>query len=332
MTLPHRIKAYFCIQTNSYHSRRVNLFSGIKTSAPAVAIAAAATLSSCFTGIESTPKITDTDVRRDRVVANTETGFLNDVVPEPAADWTTGKRFFVTDNKISSILTSDDPSTEKLAGKILTYAGSRPFTSIVGARDTEYFFVTPEGNRLRYRPIDSSVSDTMPLEVPFTVQLSVVDEVGKRLKGNTYYILTPIWYDRRGESFNGRKFIPVTVEEVLPGSSIYPIRLVLRAPEGGLFELFMSTGANLKAPRGFDKLLSFTDPRKKYPHITDEVWNNIITGRVAIGMTRDECRLSLGSPDNVVHRTGSSYLYETWTYTNGIYLAFRDGILESYRR
>lgn len=310
----------------------MRVFPYIKTSALTAAAAVAVVLSSCFTGIESTPKITDNDVRRDRIVPDTESRFLADVTAEPAADWTPGKQFFVTDNKISSILTSDEPSTEKLAGKILTYAGSRPFTTIIGVRDTEYQFITPEGNRLRYRPIDSSVSDTMPLEVPFTVQLTMVDEVARRMKGNTYYILTPIWYDRRGESFNGRKFIPVKVEEVLPGTSIYPIRLVLRAPEGGLFELFMSVGTNLKAPRGFDKLLSFTDPRKKYPRITDEVWNNIITGRVAIGMSRDECRLSLGSPDNVVHRTGSSYLYETWTYTNGIYLAFRDGILESYRR
>lgn len=85
------------------------------------------------------------------------------------------------------------------------------------------------------------------------------------------------------------------------------------------------------APRGFATLFSFTDPREKYPQISDETWANIIRGRVALGMTRAECRLALGTPDDVIHRNDHNYLYERWNYDNGVYLVFRDDILENYR-
>ena len=39
---------------------------------------------------------------------------------------------------------------------------------------------------------------------------------------------------------------------------------------------------------------SMTDPRKKYPAVSDDNWDNITRGKVAAEMTRDECRLFWG--------------------------------------
>lgn len=62
------------------------------------------------------------------------------------------------------------------------------------------------------------------------------------------------------------------------------------------------------------------------------MWTNIINNRVSPGMTLDECRLALGSPAKVSRRPDHSVLREIWSYENGIYLMFVDGILSSYRR
>lgn len=60
-----------------------------------------------------------------------------------------------------------------------------------------------------------------------------------------------------------------------------------------------------------------------------ETYNN---GTVTEDMTRDECRLSLGAPDNIDRRAGYSVLREVWSYENGRYLIFEDGLLRSYRQ
>ena len=115
------------------------------------------------------------------------------------------------------------------------------------------------------------------------------------------------------------------------GNTIYPVRLLIDDGNGYRFQLFMSVGDSRKAPRSFASLLSETDPRLKYPDTPDAVWNNIINGRVAIDMTRDQCRLAIGSPAEVKRRTDNNYLIEIWTYENGHYLMFKDGILSAYR-
>ena len=94
----------------------------------------------------------------------------------------------------------------------------------------------------------------------------------------------------------------------------------------------MPGGVAAASPRRFGAVLSVADPRRRYQHVTDEVWTNIVDGKVAPGMTRDECRLSLGKPASVDRVPGSSYLYERWTYDNGIYLIFEDGVLTQFRR
>ncbi len=303
----------------------------IKHIGMAAALSAAAMLTSCFTGVESTPKITAGDVKRANVRTSPESTFLADISGEPASKWAIGKQFYVTDTKINSVFGTPSAQTGDLTGTMLTYTGSEPVTTIVGDPATDFIFTDRSGNRLRYRSVDATRSDTASFDVPFTIQMSVVEEVARRLNGKRYYVLTPIWYDRDGQSYTGRKFIPVEVAAVAPGNNVYPLSLLLRTDDGAAFILFMSVGSNLRAPRGFATLFSFTDPREKYPQISDETWANIIRGRVALGMTRAECRLALGTPDDVIHRNDHNYLYERWNYDNGVYLVFRDDILENYR-
>ena len=49
-------------------------------------------------------------------------------------------------------------------------------------------------------------------------------------------------------------------------------------------------------------------------------------------MTRDECRLALGTPDSIDRATtvGNTH-FERWSYENGVYLLFEDGYLSKFR-
>lgn len=298
----------------------------------ALALLPAAVCSSCFTGVESTPRITATEIEKKPAHNAGEQSFLTDISGESPAAWQPGKRFCVTDSRIGLIF---DPGAPALhPGDVIAWSGATESLTITGEPQVEMRFTDPSGAPMTYRSDGSlaSLAERKVMEIPFTVELSVVDSVRTRVLGNTYYILTSMWYDLGDQSFTGQKYVPVTVKEVLPGNSVYPVKLIMTDSRGVTFALFMSVGSNLKAPRGFSKLFSFTDPRLRYPAITDEVWTNIINNRVSPGMTLDECRLALGSPAKVSRRPDHSVLREIWSYENGIYLMFVDGLLTSYRR
>ncbi|MDE6049597.1 MAG: hypothetical protein K2G09_07895 [Paramuribaculum sp.] len=288
--------------------------------------------SSCFTGVESTPKISAESVEKTLPGNIAEQKYLGDISGESPGAWKPGKGFNVTDSRIVIIFNPGAP--ELYPGDVIYFKGMREGVSLTGEPMVEIQFVDSKSREMTYR-VDSSegaLKSRQSIEVPFTVENSVVDSVKARMKGHTFYILTPVWYDMREQSFTGRKYVPVKILDVLPGNSVYPIKLVIADEYGDNFVLFMSVGVSLKAPRGFHKLFSLTDPRLRYPLIRDEVWQNIINNRIAIDMTLDECRLALGAPAKVVRRADQSTLYEIWTYENGVYLLFRDGILSEYRR
>lgn len=293
-----------------------------------------AMLQSCFTGIESTPKITAGDVRREKITSRPEESYLSDILPQPLDSWQPGKRFYVADNKFSILFGKSSPEAQNLQGQTLLFHHADEVTSITGDKVVQLSFTTPAGRIITYDTGQSraSIDRAMQVEVPFTVDMDLVDSVATRIKGQQYYVITPSWYDTALQSRTGRKFVPVTVTDVLPGTAFYPILLKILDENGQPFCLLMSVGHDMKAPRKFASLFSLSDPRLRYPTITDANWRNIILGRVAEDMTRDECRLALGSPATVDRRPGYSIMSEIWTYENGIYLIFEDGILRSFRQ
>lgn len=313
-------------------------FSSIKYNLVAVRnilwAATALFLTSCFTGIESTPKITAADVKRENIPNREESHFLTDISGEPLDNWTTGKRFYVTDDKIAIVFNISTVDNGGLKGTIITFDSANDVISITGEPVAEFTFRSDNGETLHYRA-DKSVDELKALptvSIPFTIEETVVSQVRDRLKGNTYYVTTSMWYDMNDQSRSGRKYIPVTVNDVVPGNSVYPVKTILSTGDGDQFALFLTTGDNQKAPRNFASLFSFVDPHKRYPAISDQTWQNIINGQVAIDMTKDECRLSIGAPVSITRRNNNDYFYELWTYENGIYLVFQDGILTSFRR
>lgn len=58
---------------------------------------------SCFTGIESTPRITYKDVRRENITVNPEEEMGERFAAVPFSQWQPGRRFTVTDPKASMV-------------------------------------------------------------------------------------------------------------------------------------------------------------------------------------------------------------------------------------
>lgn len=295
-------------------------------------------LNGCFTGVESTPKITASDVKKEHITTTAEQKFLADVSQQAPVDWQSGKKFYVADPKISIIFTSQSSDDkDNLYGKDIIFRSMYPVTSVTGEQVTEIEFESPRGGKLFYRVNTpySEIAQRAQLEVPFTIEHDIIDSVASRLVGNTYYAITPLWYSADGDhSVNGLRHVPIHVHEVLPGNAVYPLRIVF-SPDGSneQYSMYMTVGAQRNSTRNFDSLFAFDNPRTKYPQISNENWELIKHSRVAKGMSRDECRLALGAPQTIGQRPTRAGMAEYWSYPDGILLIFDiDGYLADFRR
>lgn len=288
----------------------------------------------CFTGIESTPAISDREVQRHSSKITAEEKYLDGLLREIPPCGSPGKRWVVTDSKIKLILDAAALNSDIEIGDTLQLTSVENVTSLDGLPLAELKLSASDGKSYSYRtslsPQDFQAE--REIKIPFTVDIDVVEAVRKRMEGKTFYLMTTARYDFADQPLTGRRFVPANIEKVEPGNNYYPIRLTLTDDSGTRFRLYMSVDPSSNMPRKFSSLFSLTDPKLKYPAITDDNWTHIINGRVAQGMTRDEARLALGAPSNIDRRPGYSVLREIWTYENGRYLIFDDGILQTFRQ
>lgn len=282
-------------------------------------------LQSCFSEVESTPRISYKHVKTED--SNQPASIISHILNQPFSEWKEGKEFIVTDNKISHILYSKTKA-DSLLGSSIYFVKYKTITSIIGNKSTELVFLSQDGDSLFYHintnPIDLNNLDN--LEIPFTIQKSLVDEVSKCLVNKSLYIITPNRYDLHNNFITSRKFVAIKIEEVVPGNSIYPIKLIFN-DNGQLYYLYMTIGNQIQATRNFEKLFSLSNPHDKYPHISKNHWNLISNNSIEIGMTSEECQLSLGSPSVVTNITNTDTPTKTWEYEDGTILHFENGIL-----
>lgn len=296
----------------------------------------ACALTGCFTGIESTPRITGDAVRQAGVTVSSEQEYMGAVVPEPPARWRPGKEWQVADDKIGVIFTAASESRSLLAGTRMSLLGAEPYLGVAGDTLVELAFTTAAHDTLLYRP-GATMADfrrRRSLEIPFTVELSAVHVADSLLRGRTLYITTPQWRDASGALVQGLRHVAVKVDSVAPGTDRYPLRLCFTPEDSGgrAYSVLMTYGHGAAATRNFERLFAFDNPRLKYPRITPATWELIVHSRVTDGMSRDECRLALGAPASIDRAANNGGQYERWNYDQGIYLIFEDGILIRYRQ
>jgi hypothetical protein len=295
---------------------------------------------SCFTGIESTPKITYKDVRKEQIEVTPEQEFAKGFVATAFADWEIGRRFKTVDAKASLSYLPMPGKTANLAeGDIIEYLGVREVRSIVGGNTAELLFrKIADTDTLTYRPGADIVElqERGVLHLPFVVDLATVSDASQQLLGRELYTRTERWLSPTGGSVRGRKFVKVRVTSVDAGNETYPylISFVSEEKDGESGALMMATNVTDDTPalRGFENLFYLSNPKDKYPLISDSNWELIRNCKVAEGMTSQEATLALGTPSDVIRRPDQSMLYERWSYPGGIYLIFEDGILVRFNQ
>lgn len=290
--------------------------------AAAAALMALMALPGCFTGIESTAKIKRTAADTAAAIATPEQELIDTAAPQPPGLWKTGKRFIITEGNLGLAFTPVSATDRLHPGDTIRFAGAEGGVRLTGDSITDLIFITPTGATLTNRidaPPSALKAMSGRLSVPFTIEADMIDAARTALRGKT------LWTLRSGS--NGRKFERTEVVDVTSGTYDYPLTVVLSS--GDSIRL-INDGRNTSSGT-FAYYFSLSNPRTRHPQISDENWERICLGRIAEGMTREECRLALGSPASVDRQVAYNGLIERWVYENGVYLVFTDNILTSFR-
>lgn len=302
---------------------------------------------SCFTGVESTPRIRTSEVKRQGASTPTaESTFLDAVTVEAPAQWKPGRPFYVASDRISLIFDAASDSTDGLVGHCLYYQGARPTTTLTGDDAMELRFTDGRGRRYFYpvAGLDSARFDTVSaLEIPFAIDCRQIAMADSLMRGNRYYVRTPAWYTpHTREAVRGLRCVEVNIDSVVAGNENFPAAVYFSltderhrataCPDGRNRMMLMSIGHSRRDTRTFDVLFTFDDPRRRYPEIRDNIWELIIDSKVQPGMSRDECRLALGAPHTLERFPTTAGMAERWRYGDGVFLIFEDGFLTRYRQ
>lgn len=287
-------------------------------------------LQSCFTGIEHTGHITLS--KRDKEISHkisNEEAFMLDITGEDATHWNPGREFLVVGDRSALVFESplDNP-----AGKILLYSGYSDRITPAGSSRIILHFVDSAGITYRYTTNKEQLQSVISSELPMLIDLVQVNRLRDKLAGKRLWIKTDKWLDANGGIYAGSKYDAVTITDVCGGSENLPFLIYFTDSSGRQSYIRMSQSEGALASRPFHTLFSLENPRLSYPSVSDEIWDKIKRGQVAEGMNKQECRLALGNPDNVDTDRDYSRLIETWTYANGIFLRFEDGVLVYFRK
>jgi hypothetical protein len=299
----------------------------------AVVTAVALMFSACFTGVESTPKITSREVRKHDVTLSAEQQYLATVADTPPRQWQPGRTYRVTDNRISLVF---EPAhdIDSLAGHDITLTGISDNRTFTGENVVVLTFADDNGHSLRFNTgITREHFDTLShYDLPFAISRTLVDRIAAKMVGNTWYLLPSRRYNPDGERVDSLRYVPVTITAVQPSDDTSRVSVYFVDNDGATRYVLMNSDPTSRASRPIESLFAFDNPRKNYPLINDRVWDKISRSQIERGMTPDECRLALGAPTVLQRFPGTAGMIERWGYDTGIFLLFEDGILTDFRR
>lgn len=289
-------------------------------------------LTSCFTGIEGTKKITLSKEEIKKISPTPEETILSDVIASPFIDWNPGKKFFVSDGRASLLLNPEkiiSGNDSLFRGDIIDFETARPFITPDGDRTTMLLFRRGEDifdftvSNIRGNRRDSLTA----VDIPGIIDLDMIYKAGEILRHKRVWTLSSLCFDEQLNRIPGRKFVAVTIDSVVPGNMVFPLVISVHYDNGAKARFLMNFGSSGKDSRSFANLFSLSDPRLKYPGISDHNWDNITNERVEKGMTKEEVRLAKGNPSEV--NTGHNYSHDLllWGYPDGNLLYFEDGLL-----
>lgn len=294
-------------------------------------------LASCGTGIESTTAVSEKQARKELAQYEGPKAVQSiRIRPDSVAMWQADKQFYVTDDEVRLIFThseSYNTDTLHLGGHTLRYTGYDTGSVLDNQKDVTLNF-TDGANTYSIRT-NRTLDELHPdYTLPFMIDMDLIKQVASQIAGSDLYIKTRIWYNPTTEEMiDGRQFIKVHIDSVLPGNKVLPIKVIFTASDNQQKAmLWLSTGSSAMHSRDFDSMFTRQDLHLSYPQISNENWQRITHGDVALEMTKEECRLAMGNPSSINQRPDQTGLKEYWYYDGGRFLFFQDGILKQFRK
>ncbi|MDE6670471.1 MAG: hypothetical protein K2K26_12435 [Muribaculaceae bacterium] len=294
------------------------------------------TLGACFTGVESTKKIALSKADRKILQPSAEELLMSVVTPQPLGNWTQHKSFFIVSDRAAMLLHTPEGGAVNgtdLQGAVLNFEGVTDAPAPDGSRKA-LIILQHDGQRIVFdtgREYKDALQHFMSDRLPMMIDVDMLTATDSLIKGRTLWTRSSVWNDADGQRYEGRKFVPVTVMAVLPGSIAFPARVQFRDENGHEAFMFLNFGTSSGDSRSFADLFFLTDPKLRYPKITDHVWQLIQHGALEAGMTKEEAKLSLGNPDEVMAGHDYSQTLDIWRYNDGSMLRFADGLLIDFR-
>ena len=277
---------------------------------------------------------------RRNAKTESEKAFVADNFPIVApARWKQGEAFLFVDSALNVTLRPDRPllgDTTNYSGRTFYYRGVREQTDWSGNSTIDLLFES-EGRTYRFesgKTLEQFADPTYNPLIAGLVRLAEINRADSLLRGRTLYILSAEWQaDDEASLTHARKMVPVTVTAVGVGDAYVPARIHFTDSEGRPYAIGVTLSGTLTTASRyrFDRLFSFSNPRLKHKDVGDEVWDLITRGKVAVGMTQNEVRLSIGKPSDVERVPTYSGLREQWTYRNGAMIQFQDGRVTAFR-
>lgn len=291
-------------------------------------------LSSCFTGIESTDKIklSKADIRA--IEHSADDTLMDPIRPSDLGEWNPGKQFVVTDPRITiTFLNSSDCSDELPAGSILRFSKVCPFVMPDGKTYARLDFKNSEGHICSInsgKTMEEAEGGISSGNIPMLVDADMVENADRLLRGKTIWNKTPSAYSADGIHTKILRFSGLRIDSVTPGRGFFPLKVWTTMNSAPLF-FYMDFNSSSSESRSFPRIFTSEDPRVKYHNVPDDHWEAIRKGTVVNGMTKDECRLSLGNPSDVNAGRDYNSTIDLWQYDDGTFLRFSDGLLVSFR-
>lgn len=295
-------------------------------------------LCGCFTGIESTKKIQLTKEEQRALETAPEMTFMNQVEAQPLGKWSQGKRFVPSATRAYYLfdrnsLLDAGIDTAGFSKRILEYAGYGTESNPDGSSRVVLKFLN-NGKTILYpcnAGAETAAEKIVSDDVPMLIDLDMVDTANRLLKGKTLWTRSPLWYDADDHRHEGVKFIPVTIDSVTTGNFVFPLKVAATTTDGQHIFFYMNFGYAPSESRSFNNLFYLSDIKDKYPGINRQTWKLIQEGKLKAGMTKEECRLSIGNPSDTDSGHNWSQTLDIWKYPNGKFLRFADGVLVDYR-
>ena len=303
----------------------------------ATIVAGSAFCTGCSTGIEGTKtiKMKKEDVKM--MTKSEEQTYAASLQGTPLSSWEIGKRFLAMSDRTLLIFEPTGFNTDisdSITGKTLYFEGTESRLKPDLQEECVILF-SDDGQTLRYptgKPTSKAMKEIDSSKLPLMSDITLIDEWRNKINGKTLWTKSNLWYDGNGDRLEGQKFAKVTVIDVIPTTGDFPMKVRISRQDGPDAYIQMNYTSDMYDSRNFASLFYLTDPKARYPQISEENWRLIQDGKVGLGMTKEECKLSLGNPDELRSGHSQSQLMDIWQYANGTYLRFTDGLLTSFRQ